>query len=66
MSLFSTVSVTYGKLRSEYTNTTSEISMSQLKVAGDAEQCDDIYIIQRDMFALSDARRILSSSVPMT
>ena len=48
------VSVTFGQLLSEYTNTTSEISMSQLKVAGDAEQCDEVYIIQRYMFALFD------------
>lgn len=48
------VSVTYGKLRPAYTNTTSEISMSHLKVAGDAEQCDEVYITQRYMFALSD------------
>lgn len=40
--------------------------MSQLKVAGEAEQCDEVYIIQRYMFALSDARRIPWSSVPMT
>lgn len=51
MALFSMVSITYGKLRSEYTNSTSEISMSQLKVAGEAEQCDKVYIIQRYTFA---------------
>lgn len=29
--------------------------MSQLKVAGEAEQCDEVCMIQRYMFALSDA-----------
>lgn len=66
MAWFSMVSVTYGKLRSEYTNTTSEISVSQLKVAGEAEQCDEVYIIQRFTFALSDARWSPLSSVHLT